>query len=101
MPSAADALFMVEGCSQGLLGANWGDGFHTDPLAVAALNNVAPGSDPNPFFRQLLRASYRCRPLPLEPASISLLIKLLSPVPSLHTCLSACLADIRMLRGVS
>lgn len=50
---------MVEGCSQGLLGANWGDGMATDPLAVAALNKVAPGSDPNPFFRQVLKAPYR------------------------------------------
>jgi len=53
------ALYMVEGCSQGLLGANWGDGFNTDALSVAALNRAAPGSDPNPFFRQLLGAPYR------------------------------------------
>ena len=46
---------MVEGCGQGLLGANWGDGLATDPMSIAALNANAPGSDPNPFFRTLLQ----------------------------------------------
>ncbi len=50
---------MVEGCSQGALGANWGDGLATDPMAIAALNAYGPGSDPNPFFRTLLNAPYR------------------------------------------
>lgn len=63
----AAALYMVEGCSQGLLGANWGDGFNTDALSVAALNRAAPGSDPNPFFRQLLGAPYRYLPPPPLP----------------------------------
>lgn len=64
---------MVEGCSQGMLGANWGDGFNTDPMSVAALKRATPGSDPNPFFRQLLRAPYRCS----------------GPVPCFHCALTA------------
>ena len=51
----ADFLFAVEGAAQGGIGANWGDGFATDPALIRATGI----SDPNPFFKQLIRKSYR------------------------------------------
>ncbi len=51
----ADFLFAVEGAAQGGIGANWGDGFATDPALIRATGI----SDPNPFFKQLMRKSYR------------------------------------------
>ncbi len=40
---------------QGPLGANWGDGFGTDPEAVTILQQSGlPQSDPNPFFQKLM-----------------------------------------------
>ena len=51
----AEFLFAVEGAAQGGIGANWGDGFATDPALIRATGI----SDPNPFFKQLMRKSYR------------------------------------------
>eukprot|EP00891_Asterochloris_glomerata_P009180 jgi/Astpho2/9180/fgenesh1_pg.00137_%23_8_t len=50
-------LFMIQGCgqAQARLVNNWGDGFVTDPVVLAA----TPGaSDPNPFFRSLMGRPY-------------------------------------------
>jgi aryl-phospho-beta-D-glucosidase BglC (GH1 family) len=48
------ALFFIEGTGQGGIGANWGDGFATDPKVIAEYEL----SDPNPFFRELLNKPY-------------------------------------------
>lgn len=46
---------MVEGMSQGPLGANWGDGFGTSPEAVSILaQSGLQAGDPNPFFQKLM-----------------------------------------------
>jgi hypothetical protein len=50
----ADVLFLVEGCGQGALGKNWGDGTATDPTIISARGL----SDPNPFFNALLTKPY-------------------------------------------
>ncbi len=51
----AEALYAIEGMGQGPLGANWGDGFGTDPEAVTILQQSGlPQSDPNPFFQKLM-----------------------------------------------
>jgi hypothetical protein len=47
-------LFFVEGTGQGGIGANWGDGFTTDPILISR-NGL---SDPNPFFKALLQKPY-------------------------------------------
>ena len=47
----------LQGCgqAQARLVNNWGDGFVTDPVVLAA----TPGaSDPNPFFRSLMGRPY-------------------------------------------
>ena len=45
---------------QGPLGANWGDGFGTDPEAVTILQQSGlPQSDPNPFFQKLMVCAAR------------------------------------------
>ncbi|WP_068470682.1 cellulase family glycosylhydrolase [Candidatus Protochlamydia phocaeensis] len=49
-----DALFFIEGTGQGGIGANWGDGFATDPQLIQQ-NGL---SDPNPFFQALLQKPY-------------------------------------------
>lgn len=55
MLPAADALFFVEGCGQGAFGANWGDGFVTDPTLIT------PGSsnDPTAFFNAVVDSKYK------------------------------------------
>ncbi len=52
----ADAVYFVEGCGQGQLGANWGDGFATDARLVT------PGSsnDPTRFFTTLVGYKFKC-----------------------------------------
>lgn len=51
----AAALYMIEGMSQGPLGANWGDGFGTSPEAVTILmQSGLKEGDPNPFFQKLM-----------------------------------------------
>jgi len=47
-------LFLVEGCGQGPLGKNWGDGIATDPQIISSRGL----SDPNPFFSALLQKPY-------------------------------------------
>lgn len=53
-PINPHALFFVEGTGQGGIGANWGDGFATDPALIAQYGL----SDPNPFFKALLTKPY-------------------------------------------
>jgi hypothetical protein len=53
-PINPQALFFIEGTGQGNIGANWGDGFATDPLLIAQ-NGL---SDPKPFFDALLSRPY-------------------------------------------
>ncbi len=48
------ALFLLEGTGQGGIGANWGDGFATDPTLISQ-NGL---SDPRPFFNSLLQKPY-------------------------------------------
>ena len=52
--SLAGVLFLVEGCGQGSLGKNWGDGIATDPQIISSRGL----SDPNPFFSALLEKPY-------------------------------------------
>ncbi|HSW86842.1 MAG TPA: cellulase family glycosylhydrolase [Rhabdochlamydiaceae bacterium] len=47
-------LFFIEGCGQGGIGCNWGDGFCTDPTLIMQ-NGL---SDPNRFFQTLLTKPY-------------------------------------------
>ncbi len=47
-------LFLVEGCGQGPLGKNWGDGIATDSQIISSRGL----SDPNPFFSALLQKPY-------------------------------------------
>lgn len=49
-----NALFFIEGTGQGGIGANWGDGFATDPTLITQ-NGL---SDPNPFFKALMTKPY-------------------------------------------
>ena len=52
---AAEALYAIEGMSQGPLGANWGDGFGTNAEAVSILQQSGLSyGDPNPFFQKLM-----------------------------------------------
>lgn len=44
---APEVPFFLEGTAQSGIGANWGDGFATDPQLIR--NNGL--SDPNPFFQ--------------------------------------------------
>lgn len=44
----------MEGCGQGPLGKNWGDGIATDPQIIKSRGL----SDPNPFFQALLQRPY-------------------------------------------
>lgn len=63
------AIYFVEGCGQGNIHANWGDGFST------AANVITPGggSDPTRFFKTLLSKKYRCAPRrPTSPPTVSL-----------------------------
>ena len=62
-----EAVYFVEGCGQGFVGANWGDGFSTSPSIIT------PGgaSDPTRFFRTLLTTPYRFL-LPVSLLSVSL-----------------------------
>lgn len=50
-------VFFVEGAGQTGFQVNWGDGFVTDPALISRFGL----SDPNPFFRDLLRKPYRSR----------------------------------------
>ena len=50
----SSAMFFVEGCGQGGLGACWGDGFCTDGATIAQDGL----SDPRPFFDALLSKPY-------------------------------------------
>ncbi|MDP1880662.1 MAG: cellulase family glycosylhydrolase [Parachlamydiaceae bacterium] len=47
-------LFFVEGTGQGGIDANWGDGFATDPALISQYGL----SDPNPFFKELVKKPY-------------------------------------------
>jgi hypothetical protein len=52
---AAEALYAIEGMSQGPLGCNWGDGFGTDAEAVSILQQSGLSyGNPNPFFQKLM-----------------------------------------------
>jgi hypothetical protein len=65
-------LYAIEGLGQGSLGTNWGDGLATN----AAVLKASGASDPNPFFRALLKAPYRCgvgQPCTAPPCTTSLL----------------------------
>ncbi len=53
-PINPQALFFIEGTGQGGIGANWGDGFATDPTLVAQ-NGL---SSAKPFFDTLLSKPY-------------------------------------------
>jgi len=53
-PINPNALFFIEGTGQGGIGANWGDGFATDPTLISQ-NGL---SDPNPFFKALMQKPY-------------------------------------------
>ena len=51
----AEALYAIEGMSQGPLGCNWGDGFGTDAEAVSILQQSGLlYGNPNPFFQKLM-----------------------------------------------
>jgi len=52
--SPQDALFLVSGTGQTRFGLNWGNGFITNPATLQQYNL----SDPNPFFRELVRRPY-------------------------------------------
>ncbi len=49
-------MYLVEGCGQGALGANWGDGFATD----VALITPGSSNDPTRFFTTVVNAGYKC-----------------------------------------
>ncbi|MBA2727273.1 MAG: cellulase family glycosylhydrolase [Parachlamydiaceae bacterium] len=53
-PINPQALFFIEGTGQGSIGANWGDGFATDPTLISA-NGL---SNPKSFFDTLLTKPY-------------------------------------------
>jgi len=48
-PVAPHLPFFLEGTGQSGIGANWGDGFATDPHLIRGKGL----SDPNPFFQVL------------------------------------------------
>jgi hypothetical protein len=48
----------VEGCGQGQLGANWGDGFVTEPSLVTP-NSM---NDPTGFFTAVVENDYKYGP---------------------------------------
>ena len=48
--AAPQVLFLLEGTGQSGIGANWGDGFATDPQLVKSKGL----SDPTPFFQVIL-----------------------------------------------
>lgn len=49
-----NVLFFIEGTGQGGIGANWGDGFATDPILISQYGL----SDPNAFFQALFSKPY-------------------------------------------
>ena len=51
-PVNSDVLFFIEGTGQGDIGANWGDGFATNPNLLGSLSN------PKSFFDTLLTKPY-------------------------------------------
>lgn len=53
-PINPEALFFIEGAGQGTIGANWGDGFATDPDLVSQ-NGL---SNPTAFFDELINKPY-------------------------------------------
>ena len=53
-PLNSQILFFIEGTGQERIGANWGDGFVTNPNLIAQYGL----SDPNPFFQALLHKPY-------------------------------------------
>lgn len=53
-PINNEALFFIEGTGQGDIGANWGDGFATDPHLIAEYNL----SNPRSFFDTLFTKPY-------------------------------------------
>ena len=52
-------MFAVEGCGQGGIGANWGDGFATNRALIESTGI----SDANVFFQALMKKSYRYKPM--------------------------------------
>ena len=52
-------LYLIEGCGQGPLGTNWGDGFDTNAVDLQSSNM----SDPRPFFAALVTRPYAARTL--------------------------------------
>ena len=46
---------MIEGMSQGGLGANWGDGHATD---ASLMSRVPANANPNAFYKELVNAAY-------------------------------------------
>ena len=58
---SAEALYAIEGMSQGPLGSNWGDGFGTDTEAVSILQQSGLSyGNPNPFFQKLMVSPWPC-----------------------------------------
>ena len=54
----ADAVYFVEGCGQGVFGANWGDGFVTDPSLIRTNSS----NDPTGFFTAVVENDFKCGP---------------------------------------
>ena len=82
-----EALYAIEGMGQGPLGANWGDGFGTDPEAVTILQQSGlPQSDPNPFFQKLMVRRSLLAP---RPGAVGLMPAGRESLPACHCALLA------------
>jgi hypothetical protein len=52
------SVHFVEGCGQGEFGANWGDGFVTEPSLIRAGSK----NDPSGFFTAIIENDFKCGP---------------------------------------